>query len=119
MAVDFNLEEACIDSLEKMALTVPGTKKRLQVLSLAAKNRAEALSEKSDFYPASIPLLATLFGGMLTVMVPNPLAKFGIAVVTFAIIALYLFVRLDTRREVADLKITANILDAVEKRLPK
>ena len=114
---DFSLEEAYINSLEEIARTIPGAKNQMQVLSLAAKNRAEAISEKSDFYPASIPLLAILFGGLLTTMGTNPSAKWFIALITFVIFTLFVIVRINTRRQVADLKIAANILDVVEKRL--
>lgn len=117
MDADFQLENAYIDSLEKAARTVPGAEKDIQLLSMAAKNRAEELSDKSDFYPASVPLLTGLFIGTLAVTVSEPLAKWGFGLLTFLAIALFLSIRLNTRRQVAEMKIVANLLDLVEKRI--
>ena len=117
MGPDFELEKECVDLLEKAARTVPGAEKDIQVLCLAAKNRAEELSDKADFYPASGPLLTTLFLGTLAVVITEPTGKWVFGMLTFAILSLFLSVRLNTRRQVAQMKVIANLLDLVEKRL--
>ncbi|KFC65649.1 hypothetical protein [Massilia sp. LC238] len=114
---DVQVEERCIDSLEEIARTIPGARSRIQVLSLAAKNRAEALSEKSDFYPASIPLLVTFFVVFLGGFMDGGGFKLLLSTIALVLVSLFLNVRIDTRRQVADLKVIANILDVVEKRL--
>ena len=89
----------------------------VQELSLAAKNRAELISQKSDFYPVGLGICLAVFS-LLSVIPPDSYwTKLGAIGVGLIVTLVYGITRLDSRSQVANLKIVANTLDVVEKRL--
>lgn len=117
MSKDYQTEKKCTDILIKHASAMPNARSKLQVMSLAAKNRAEAISEKSDFYPASVSVIATFFATLIFLSSDAMLVRVGITLATPVLVGIFIYIRITTRRQVADLKIIANILDLVEKRV--
>ncbi|WP_332747639.1 hypothetical protein [Hydrogenophaga sp.] len=119
MKKDYDDTEKCIIDLVDLFESAGANRKvAVQNLSLAAKNRAELLSQKSDFYPVGITICIAFFG-LLAVIPPPTVYWVKTSFVFFSALVVFIYgvSRFNSRSQVADLKIIANILDAVEKRL--
>lgn len=139
---DTVIEKNCVDDILKIIDNITyrnvdkkkfdnQIKKELQELSLAAKNRAEYLSDRGDFFPVGITINTAFFAILSLIIfkaqnyqnvswaIPG-FAYFvgGSIVVLVALISIwYSILRIKTRQQVGDLKVYANIFDAVEKRI--
>lgn len=118
-ARDFKIEKECVDKILNLAQPNNTSQKtNLQILSLAAKNRAELLSEKSDFYPMGITIAIAFFAILVIASGNNDRIRFIFGFISAVITVWFGFTRLTTRRQIAELKIIANVLDVAEKRVP-
>lgn len=124
---DLNAENECVESLLKIEensrqgdTTKRDKHKQIALnLSLAAKNRAEDLSATSDFYPVGLTVVVLAFA-TFSAFFDLTNEKYLKLITAFAVVFIafvYANSRQKTRRQVADLKIIANILDATEKRI--
>ena len=100
-SLDTQLREKHLDPAEALPL-----------FALAAKNRAELISAKSDFYP----VFFTLIGLGLTVLVfglnqQHAFWKYLAGFAAFAFAATGAYIRMETREQVAYLKELANLSD--------
>ncbi|MGJ7582877.1 hypothetical protein ACSFA3_22130 [Variovorax sp. RHLX14] len=124
---DINAEKDCINSLINLENSDSKgdldckiiNKKLLQDLSLAAKNRAEAISAVSDFYPVGATVVVLLFTAFAAWFDFINLKSFKLLIsgIILLIYGFYAISRFKTRQQVADLKTAANILDVTEKRI--
>jgi hypothetical protein len=119
MLKDYRRETKYVDELVNLAKPVKNARNQLRMVALAAKNRAEAISDKSDFYPASIALLTSIFAMLVIFSFENEYIKLAFAILTPIFAFIFVSIRINTRRQVANLKIVGNILDAVEKQIPE
>ena len=93
-------------------------RKTIQTISITAKNRAERISARSDFYPAFNTLIAAGFA-FPTIYVPYIEVKVLLSLIALIFIIISIKIRTETRDQVADLKEIANMADILEKRLGK
>jgi hypothetical protein len=124
---DIDAEEECINSLldlenadSKEATSKKSKNKKLvQNLSLAAKNRAEAISVTSDFYPVGGTVIVLGFAVFIALfdLVNQKEFKVVASISIFIVYMIYAIARFKTRQQVANLKTIANILDVTEKRI--
>jgi hypothetical protein len=82
----------------------------LPLLALAAKNRAELMSAKSDFYPVFFTLIALGLTVLVFGLNGQPaFVKYLAGIGAFAFVATGAYIRIATREQVAYLKELANI----------
>ncbi|CAN7669883.1 hypothetical protein LJR039_005292 [Pseudorhodoferax sp. LjRoot39] len=89
----------------------------LQIISLSAKNRAESLTDRADFYPVFATVLTA--ASAVIFYFNDDLVKYVGSAITVGFIINAVTVRLRTKTQIAELKMLANVLDLVDKRFPK
>lgn len=111
---DYHLEEKNETDLD--LVQIANNQSYLQVISVSAKNRAEHLSDRSDFYPVFAVLVSAVFA---FIAYDIPELKYLFAFLSLAFLIVSVYIRLTTRRQVAELKMMANVLDLADKQFPK
>jgi hypothetical protein len=93
--------------------------KNLQDISAAAKNRAEVLTDKADYYPIYAVVIG-LAGKFLIDLTSDGIAPqivdLGFSFIVLAFVASVAVIRVNLKREIAFLKICSNLVDLADKR---